>query len=67
MARTQIPLFATKDDLSSLLRAVEQERQLHYVVGGMFDEQPEVHTEGSAFAADDGALSSRKSTPRAGA
>lgn len=44
MARNQISFFATKDDLSELLEAVKSERQLQFVVGGMFDEAPDVET-----------------------
>jgi hypothetical protein len=45
MARNQISFFAAKDDLSSLLRAVESERRLQFVVGGMFDEMPDVEAQ----------------------
>lgn len=37
MKRNQLNFFATKADLESLLRAVESQRQLQYVVAGMFD------------------------------
>lgn len=37
MARNQLSFFAAKADLESLLRSVECERRLQYVVAGLFD------------------------------
>jgi hypothetical protein len=53
MARNQISFFATKDDLLSLLRAVESERRLQVVVGGMFDEMPDVKAQDSLLGSLD--------------
>ena len=53
MARNQISFFATKDDLSSLLRAVESDRRLQFVVGGTFDEMPDVKAQDSLLGSLD--------------
>jgi hypothetical protein len=37
MTRNQLSFFATKADLESLLRAVESERPLQFVLAGLFD------------------------------
>lgn len=37
MPRNQLSFFATKDDLESLLRAVESEQPLQFVIAGLFD------------------------------
>ena len=37
MTKNQLSFFATKDDLESLLRTVESERPLQFVVAGLFD------------------------------
>jgi len=37
MPRNQLPFFATKDDLASLLRAVDSEQSLQFVLTGLFD------------------------------